>query len=178
MTATISAVMAPVVSGLQSLEVLYAVSLAADQLPTGTGDSNKINIEFGAAQFTASDPVMIDVNGVVTFNESGLYWLKPEATLGRVGGAGESNLLFRALVNGAQTSIPTAGFLIDDQKIKFVYSEVTWVYIPVAAIGTTIELQMCRDADGNDSGGLYKDTVTASGWNASSCATLQILKFI
>lgn len=177
-TSAVAIDQAKAVQNRETIQLLYGASTALSQEPTGLGDANKIPVEFGAAQLTISDPVMLSSSGVLTFNQTGLYWLKPEMIVGRTGGSGESNILFRALVNGAQTSIPTQGFLIDNQRIKFTYSEVTWVYIPDGGEGTTMQVEMCRDPNGNNSGGLFQDEVTATGWNQSSCATLQVLRFL
>lgn len=167
------------VQNRETIQVLFGASTALSQQPTGLGDANRIKIEFGSDQFGVNDPVMLTNNGTrLTFNQPGLYWTKPEVIIGRTGGAGESNILFRALVNGAQTALPTQGFLVDNQRIKFTYSEVTWIYIPPGGEGTYIELEMCRDPSGDNSGGLFQDEVTATGWNPSSCATVQVLKFL
>ena len=58
-------------AGSSFVSVLSAESLAATQTP---GAINTLVIaEFGAAQGTASDPVMITAAGGVTFNEVGTY---------------------------------------------------------------------------------------------------------
>ena len=56
--------------------LIEGVSLAADQQPIGLGIANAINVEFGAAVGTGSDPVQLDINGQLTFNTAGLYRIK------------------------------------------------------------------------------------------------------
>lgn len=160
-------------STLSIERLLDGVSLATSQQPTGEGEANSVSVEFGAAQGTISDPVMIDANGLITFNVTGLYRLKLTVVYGRQGAAGVSELRFRALVNGVQAG-QTVGVEIDNANTEIPFSDEAWLNIPA---GVTIQYELMRDSSGNNSGGLFQPAVTgatAPSWNACSCAVIRI----
>ena len=153
--------------------VLEAVSLATNQEPTGLGIANSINIEFGAAQFTSSDPVMIDVNGLVTFNATGMYRVKSVFQFGRTGGAGTSELLFRLLVNGVQLGRSVGAKLGNSNDLQYIDID-NWFNVPA---GTTLVTQIMRDNSGNNSGGIFQTIPTDEGagtWSMVPCTVLRI----
>ncbi|MBL4613244.1 MAG: hypothetical protein JKY91_05815 [Emcibacter sp.] len=153
--------------------VLTAFSLASAQNPTaGGGPSNAIQIEFGAAQNGVNDPVMIDVDGTITINEGGFYRAKVTLVHGRITNPGTSELLFRVLVNGAQSGISVPQ-KISGADVLAVYELDAWVSAPS---GTAFKFEVMRDSSGNDSGGLIAGTVTADpgAWNPAPCATILI----
>jgi len=82
--------------------LIDAESVAASQEPTGTGEANAIQVEFGPALNTASDKVQLLADGTLRFNQAGLYRIKITLMYGRTGGAGVSELRFRVLVAGTQ----------------------------------------------------------------------------
>ena len=155
--------------------LLNATSVASNQDPTGIGPSNAIQIEFGPAQFGPSDPVQIDVNGTITFNETGLYRVKSAAQIGRTGAAGVSELLLRVKVNGAQSGRTIAAKLENANSIMPFIDE-AWLNIPS---GTVIVYEIMRDASGNNSGGLVGQdvTVVAGSWNQDVCEELRIERY-
>ena len=153
--------------------VLEAVSLATSQEPTGLGIANAIKLEFGAAQFTGGDPVMIDVNGQVTFNDAGLYRVKSIFQFGRTGASGTSEVLFRLLVNGAQIGRSVGVKLGNSDDLDYIDID-NWFNVPA---GTTLETEIMRDNVGNDSGGVFKTTPTDEGagtWGDVPCTVLRI----
>lgn len=154
--------------------LLDGLSLATDQQPTGTGEVNSIQIEFGAAQGAVSDPVQIDASGTLTFNEAGLYRLKVSVDVGRAGGGGVSQPRLRALVNGVQAG-QSVGFVIDDANTAIPFSDETWLNIPVA--GVQISYEVMRDSSGNNNGGLFQPSITsatAPNWNPCACAAIRV----
>ena len=152
--------------------VLTASSLASSQNPTGLGPSNASQIEFGTAQGSINDPVMIDSDGLITVNEAGFYRAKITLVFGRDTNPGTSELLFRVRVNGVQSgiSIPQK---ISSADVLTVYELDSWFSPPA---GTEFAFDIMRDSSGNDSGGLLAGTVTADpgAWNDSPCCTLLI----
>ena len=152
--------------------VLTASSAASSQNPTGLGPSNASQIEFGAAQGSITDPVMIDADGVITINETGFYRAKITLVFGRVDNPGAALLLFRVRANGVQSgiSIPQK---IHSSNVLTVYELDSWVSAPG---GTVFAFDIMRDSSGNDSGGLLAGTVTADpgAWNDAPCCTLLI----
>lgn len=140
-------------------QVLNGVS-TVDQVPSGL--DTPIQVSFGAAQYTASDPVMIDAAGTVTFNEPGLYLLNAYGNVERKGSSGGSAIvLFRSLINDVQAG-STKGFDLDKTDTFSPY-EIT-IPLNIAAAGTTLKFQIMRDSSGVDAGGLYTH-VNLGGWS-------------
>jgi len=153
--------------------VLEAVSLATSQEPTGLGIANSIMVEFGAAQFTVSDPVMIDVNGKVTFNVAGMYRVKSVFQFGRTGASGTSEVLFRLLVDGIQLGRSVGVKLGNSDVLNYIDID-NWFNVPA---GTELETEMMRDNSGNNSGGIFKTEPTDEGagtWSEVPCTVLRI----
>lgn len=163
-------------TGIAIERLLNATSLAVNQFPTGLGPSNAIQIEFGVAQFGPTDPVQIDVNGSITFNEGGLYRVKIAAQIGRSGAAGVSEVLLRALINGVQAGRTVAAKLENANSLT-PYTDEAWLNIPA---GVVVTYEMMRDESGNDSGGLVGVDVTVEpgSWNQDVCAELRIERWM
>jgi len=157
--------------------LIDGVSLATSQEPSTTGFADAINVEFGAAQGTGSDPVELDVNGRATFNEAGLYRIKVVFQFGRTGGAGTSEVLFRFLVDGVQLGRTVGVKLGNADDLRYIDID-NWFNVPVGAV---LDTQVMRDDAGNDSGGLFKTIPTDEGvgtWNDVPCAVLRIERWI
>ena len=153
--------------------VLEAVSLAASQEPTGLGIANAIQVEFGAAQFTVSEPVMIDVDGLVTFNVAGMYRVKSVFQFGRTGASGTSELLFRLVIDGAQLGRSVGVKLGNADDLSYIDID-NWFNVPA---NTTLTTEIMRDNIGNNSGGIFKTTPTDEGagtWGDVPCTVLRI----
>ncbi len=153
--------------------VLEAISLATSQDPTGLGIANAINVEFGAAQFTGSDPVMIDVNGRITFNVAGLYRVKSVFQFGRTGASGTSEVLFRLLVGGVQLGRSVGVKLGNSDDLRYIDID-NWFNVPA---GTTMDTQIMRDLSGNNSGGIVQTTPTDEGggtWEVVPCTIIRV----
>ena len=153
--------------------MLEAISLAVSQEPSGLGIANAIQVEFGAAQFTVSDPVMIDVNGTVTFNVTGMYKVKSIFQFGRTGASGTSEVLFRLLVDGVQLGRSVGVKLGNSDVLNYIDID-NWFNVPA---GTTLETEIMRDNSGNNSGGIFKTAPTDEGagtWGDVPCTILRI----
>jgi hypothetical protein len=148
--------------------LLDGLSVASSQLPTGL--DAPMQIEFGPAVNTISDPVMLDATGMVTINETGTYRIKLSLIYGRTGSTGTSKLYLRVLVNGNQAgqSIQTR---ITSSDIMVPFSDEAWIYLEA---GTTLTYEVLRDSTGNDSGGLYMGDPVLAGWNNSPSAAIRI----
>lgn len=160
-------------TGIVIERVLEAVSLAASQEPTGKGIAESIQVEFGAAQFTGSDPVMIDVDGMVTFNVAGMYRVKSVFQFGRTGASGTSELLFRLLVNGVQLGRSVGVKLGNSDVLQYIDID-NWFNVPA---GTLLTTELMRDDSGSDSGGVFRTTPTDEGagtWMDVPCTVLRI----
>lgn len=157
--------------------VLEATSVAATQDPSGLGIANLLDVEFGPAQFGASDPVQIDANGLVTVNETGLYRVKLVLQFGRLGAGGVSHLLFRFLVGGVQIGRSISTRLDNTNTVAYLEND-NWFNVPA---GTTLQTQVMRDNAGNNTGGLIMTTPTDEGagtWNNAPSALIRFERWL
>jgi hypothetical protein len=166
---TVSSIAAFIGGQMDATQVLNAASYS-DQVPSGLDVALQVN--FGAAQGTSSDPVMVSAAGLVTFNQTGLYLVNGMGNVERTGSGGVATLLFRPLVNGTPVGV-VKGFDIGTGQSMMPYEITIPFYVSVA--GTTFTFEILRDSSGVDDGGLY-DHVTASSWDNVPSANLQIWK--
>jgi hypothetical protein len=158
-----------ITSQTSSTVVLNAQSTV---IQTPSGLDTALQVTFGPAQYTSSDPVMIDALGNITFNESGLYIVNGYGSVERQGSSGGvAILLFRGLLNGTQ-ALSTKAFHIDTTGVSFPY-EIT-VPFQVTA-GDIITFEIMRDSSGVNQGGLYPD-VTLGPWSDVPSAEVLIWK--
>lgn len=151
--------------------VLLASSFSVQPpLPDTLALDTPLQLEFGAAQKGALDPVQIAADGTITINQTGQYFFDAVFQYGRSGAGQASWLFFRTLIDGVQegnsifakidnenndTPLQLSGFL---DVIK----------------GQEITIEMVRDSQGFNSGSLMSDTPTLNDWNPSSSATIRI----
>ncbi|ELP9742227.1 hypothetical protein R2C28_004515 [Salmonella enterica] len=154
-------------AGVKEVEVLRAPSTVA-QAPTAVDTA--LQLTFGGAQGTASNPVMINAAGLVTFNAAGSYAVRIKLQAGRTGASGTSILLSRILVNGAQYGSPAATKLLSADVTIPIESRVA---INVTA-GQTMAVQIMRDSAGANFGGVYPQTATVAAWGVAPSALLVI----
>lgn len=152
--------------------ILFAQSTAATQGPVAT-DTN-YQIEFGAAQGGASDPVQLSAAGAVTINESGEYHFIFLGPLTRAGTGGTAIIGFRVLVNAVQvsSSFPT--------KLPNSDTEITinpQFDINLAA-GDIVTFEIVRDSSGVNEGNLTEVVFTAAGWSTAPSARLIFQKLV
>lgn len=157
--------------GVKEVEVLRAASTVI-QAPTATDTA--LQLPFGSAQGSASDPVMINAAGLVTFNTAGNYAVRIKLQAGRTGASGTSILLSRILVNGAQYGAqygsPAATKLVSADTTIPIESRV--VINPTA--GQTFAVQIMRDSAGSNFGGVYPQAATVTAWGTVPSALLVI----
>lgn len=145
--------------GVKEVEVLRAASTVI-QAPTATDTA--LQLTFGSAQGSASDPVMI--------NAAGNYAVRIKLQAGRTGASGTSILLSRILVNGAQYGSPAATKLVSADVTIPIESRV--VINPTA--GQTFAVQIMRDSAGSNFGGVYPQAATVTAWGTAPSALLVI----
>ena len=151
------------------ITVLIATSLAADQQPTML--DTPIQIEFGVAQGSVTDPVMLDVNGTITINEGDLYFVHVKGELGRIGAAAMvAELRLRITLNGVQVgstlsaSIGSSSIVIPLDVTRIIqFSD-----------GDILKLELLRDSSGNNSGGLIQKTTALAGWTDAPTAKITL----
>lgn len=154
-------------TGVKEVEVLRAAS-AVSQAPAAVDTS--LQLTFGAAQGSASDPVMLDAAGLVTFNQAGNYAVRLKLQCGRTGATGTSMLLSRLLLNGAQ--------LGSAASVKITATDATVptesrVVLNVTA-GQTFAAQIMRDSAGSNFGGVYPLVAAVTSWGTAPSALLVV----
>ena len=154
-------------AGVKEVEVLRAASTAT-QAPTAVDTA--LQVSFGAAQGSASDPVMINAAGLVTFNVAGNYAVRIKLQNGRTGATGTSILLSRILLNGVQ--VGSAAAVKMTQTDATTPSESRVVVNPTA--GQTFQVQIMRDSAGSNFGGVYPQAATVTAWGTAPSALLVI----
>lgn len=145
--------------GVKEVEVLRAASTVV-QAPSAVDTA--LQLTFGAAQGSASDPVMI--------NAAGNYAVRIKIQAGRTGASGTSILLSRILVNGAQYGSPAATKLVSAETTIPIESRV--VINPTS--GQTFAVQIMRDSAGTNFGGVYPQAATVTAWGTAPSALLVI----
>ena len=165
---TLGAIAALFASTFEFTPVLVATS-TVNQTPSGL--DSPLQVSFGAAQGTSGDAVMIDANGLITFNQTGLYLINGYGNIERQGSSGGVTVtLFRFLVNGVQSS-STKGVELDSTGVMFPY-EIT-IPINITTAGTTMSFEIMRDSSGVNNGGLYTHT-SLGGWSNVPSAEISI----
>jgi len=140
----------------------------SDQAP---GSENSVlQVEFGAAQNTGADPVMLSAAGTVTINEAG--WFGLDFTLNTDNDDGF--LLARMLVNGAQVG---GSYLLQTKRSR---QETRQLHLPLIlyAATDTITVEIVRDSQGNNNGGLESFNPSTGGWNDVPSASMSIYRHL
>lgn len=165
---TIGSIAALCASTFEFTSVLSAQS-TVNQLPSGLNSA--LQVSFGSAQGTSGDAVMIDANGTITFNQTGLYLVNGYGNIERQGSSGGVTVtLFRFLINGVQYG-STKGVELDSTGVMFPY-ELT-IPITITTAGTTMTFEIMRDSSGVNNGGLYTHT-NLGGWSNVPSAEVNI----
>lgn len=154
-------------AGIKEVELLRAPSIIA-QAPTAVDTA--LQLVFGAAQKSVSDPVMINAAGLVTFNVAGNYAVRIKLQCGRTGASGTSILLSRLLLSGTQ--IGSAACVKLTQTDATTPTESRVVLNPTA--GQTLAVQIMRDSAGSNFGGVYQQAATVTAWGTAPSALLVI----
>ena len=156
-------------ANLAVTNVLNASS-TVDQLPSGLDSA--LQVTFGAAQGTGSDPVMVDALGNITFNEGGIYLFHGFANFERKGSSGGTVVMaFRALLNGTQIN-STKNVDMKDTDTSIPYDLTTPIN---ATAGDVLTWEIMRDSSGVDNGGLYTHTLLG-GWSNVPSTSIDIYK--
>lgn len=154
-------------AGVKEVEVLRAAS-SVPQVPAAV--DTPLQLTFGTAQGSASDPVMMNAAGLVTFNQAGNYTVRLKLQCGSTEATGTSILLSRLLLNAVQLGSAAA--------VKITATDATVptesrVVLNVAA-GQTFAAQIMRDSAGSNFGGVYPHAATVPAWGTAPSALLVI----
>lgn len=154
-------------AGVKEVEVLRAASTLA-QAPSAV--DTPLQLVFGAAQGSASDPVMINAAGLVTFNIAGNYAVRVKLQCGRTGATGTSILLSRLVLGGAQVGSAACVKLTQTDATTPTDSRV----VMNATAGQTFYVQIMRDSAGSNFGGVYPQVATVTAWGVAPSALLVV----
>lgn len=156
----IDAIKGFIVSSL-ALGVTPVLSSVSNDNQTPSGLNIPLQVRFGPDQGSLSTPVQLFANGVILFNQGGLYLFNGYANFERQGpSGGVAVIAFRALINGIQVS-PSKMVEIDSVGVSTPY-ELT---IPLQVnAGDILTWEIMRDGSGVDRGGLYTHTLVG-GWS-------------
>jgi hypothetical protein len=154
-------------AGVREVEVLRAASTAI-QAPTAV--NTPLQLTFGAAQGTVSNPVMISAGGLVTFNVAGSYAVRVKLQNGRTGASGTSVLLSRILINGVQAGSPQAVKITSAEETNPTDSRV----VVAVTAGQTFAVEIMRDSSGTNFGGVYPLAAAVTAWGTAPSALLVI----
>lgn len=154
-------------AGVKEVELLRAASTVT-QAPSAVDTA--LQLTFGAAQKSATDPVMINSAGLVTFNTAGNYAVRIKLQNGRTGATGTSILFSRLLVNGTQVGSAAAVKMTQTDATTPSESRV----VVNATAGQTFVVQIMRDSAGSNFGGVYPQVATVTAWGTAPSALLVI----
>lgn len=162
-----------IASHLISTRVLEGSSIAATQSPSAV--DTPIQIEFGSATGTVSDPVMMDSLGTITINEAGLYLVKTSLQVGRTSATGVSVIYLKVDINGTQAGRSLV-VKLDNADSSAIVEDDSLVVLPA---GAEIKYYLMRDSAGSNYGGLFKFTPTTLGatWNVAPSAYIRIERY-
>ena len=153
-----------------SSSLLLSSSSTVDQTPSGL--DTVLQVTFGAATGTPSDPVQLAADGTITFNEAGLYLFNGFGNFERQGSSGGVSVtLFRALINGSQVGVIKAVEL-NNTGVMIPYEVTTPIQ---ASAADTLTWEILRDSSGVDQGGLYTHT-NLSAWDDVPSASINIYR--
>lgn len=158
-----------ITSTIQVERALEAPSFI-DQDPPGLGITTQVTL--GDAQTTPFFDV--DALGNITCLATDEYTFRVRLGFGREGAAGESQLYVRFLVNGTPTNYSVVAIL-DNQRIEI---PATFEGSFAVTAGDVLTVEMIRDTDGDDSGGLRAGIPTVAGWNPSPSALVTATRFV
>ena len=169
----VSDISAYISSGIATnLAVTNVLNATDTHNQTPSGLDTPLQVTFGIAQGTGTDPVMVDALGNITFNESGIYLFNGYANFERQGSSGgDAVIAFRALLNGVQAGVTKM------VELKDVGTSVPYdLTLPInATAGDVLTWEIMRDSSGVDQGGLYAHTLLG-GWGNVPSVSVSIYK--
>ncbi len=156
--------------GVTLTNVLSAEDVAVSQGPSTTNSLYQIVI--GGAQGTASDPVMLDASGNITFNQAGTYLLKAQGCFGRSNGGASALVHFGTFIDGVQEGA-SQSVGIKDAGDKIPYERTVPI---VVTAGQILNFRMSRDSGFFNEGSLVSSTDTDGLFTITPNFKINILK--
>jgi len=150
--------------------VLSAEDVAVSQGPSTTNSLYQLTI--GGAQGTASDPVMLDASGNITFNQGGTYLLIAQGCFGRSNGGASALVHFGTFIDGVQEGA-SQSVGIKDSGDKLPYERTVPI---VVTTGQILNFRMSRDSGFFNEGSLVSSTDTDGLFTITPNFKINILK--
>lgn len=130
-------------------------------------------------QMTIGDPQTtpyfdLDALGNITCLATDEYTLRLKIACGRSGGAGESQMYFRALVNGVPSG-PSSHAIVDNARIEIPFD---FEANGMLTAGDILTFEIIRDTDGNNSGGVRAGIPSVAGWASSPSVRALITRYV
>lgn len=139
-----------------------------NQAPVGT--DTPLQIKFGPAQGTASDPVMLSADGALTINKKKKYFVNVIVSYGRLNAGSASWLFFRWLKNGVQVGDSLFAKL-DNSNSDFPVQFSARLDLDAGDVAT---FEFVRDSQGFNDGELITETPTLGDWNPAPSASIRV----
>ena len=156
--------------GVPLTNVLSAEDVAVSQGPSTTNSLYQLTI--GGAQGTASDPVMLDASGNITFNQGGTYLLIAQGCFGRSNGGASALVHFGTFIDGVQEGA-SQSVGIKDAGDKLPYERTVPI---VVTTGQILNFRMSRDSGFFNEGSLVSSTDTDGLFTITPNFKINILK--
>lgn len=142
------------------------------QTPTGT--DAPLQITFGAAQGTVSDPVMLSAAGALTANKKKKYQVDVSVQYHRDNAGQAAWLFFRVKLNGEQLGDSIFAKLDDaNDDLPVLFSSRLKIDADLA-VGDVLTFEIMRDSQGFNDGGLVSTTPTPGDWSPAPSASLKV----
>ena len=151
--------------------IFYGASYV-NQAPASV--DNPIQLTFGPAQGTATDPVMIDAAGAITFNVAGVLPIDAGFHISRSTSTGTAKMFLQAKLNGVaiENSVPVFVAEVDESKPARFSSN-----LPVTA-GDILTIELVRDSTGADDGGLIAVNPVVGDFNPAPSCFIAVSQYV
>ena len=161
----------PVDGQLVGEMVLYSFSTALSQEPSGL--DSPIKVEFGTPQYSNGD-IILHPDGDIECVTPGLYLTLVDLEIGRTSNNGEALIFGRNTRNGVQVG-QSKFASIDAVKFNLPFQFTVPSRLSVGDVST---VEIYRDSQGVDDGGLYLRDTSLVNWNDTATAQITIWKII
>ncbi|MFW0778458.1 MAG: hypothetical protein ACN2B6_12155 [Rickettsiales bacterium] len=150
---------------------MFSSQSAVSQQPTAV--DTPIRVSFGSGFGTGSDPIMLDSSGLFTINETGNYHFFFVFQYGRSGSSGTSWVWFHSKINGTPVSTPSLAKL-ENANVNIPFASTGALTLTA---GATLEIEIWRGSEGNNSGGLIAESPALAGVLPGASALVQVAQY-
>lgn len=157
------------IAGLVTPEQVLSAFSTATQSPAGT--DNPLQVEFGAAQGGAPDPVEMNAAGLIQINQPGKYFISCRLSISRSSSSGQAFFLARWLIDGSQENVESVEMEDDGNT-----THVQFFALRDLAIGQLITFEVARDSGGNNDGSLRGYSPAGLPWGDTPSASIQMFR--